>query len=77
MKTKTMKRRKGNLRYVMKNVGAADKGLVWFALVKNSMEQIFYVEPVSFCLYTAALCHGVLPAVQSKELLMKQFFLIL
>ena len=29
MKMKTMKRRKGNLRYVMKNVGAADKGLVW------------------------------------------------
>ena len=30
----------------------------------------------SFCLFTAALWRGALPAVQSKELLMKQFFLI-
>ena len=31
----------------------------------------------SFCLFTAALWRGALPAVQSKELLMKQFFLII
>lgn len=35
--------RQGNLRYVMKTVHAADKGLVWFTLLKNAMEQIFYV----------------------------------
>ncbi|MGN0495034.1 MAG: ABC transporter ATP-binding protein [Lachnospiraceae bacterium] len=40
---KTMMRSKGNLRYVIKTVGAADKGLVWFTLIKNAMEQIFYV----------------------------------
>lgn len=36
-------KQKGNLRYVMKTVAAADKGLVWFTLIKNAMEQIFYV----------------------------------
>lgn len=35
--------KKGNLRYVIKTVRAADKGLVWFTLIKNAMEQIFYV----------------------------------
>lgn len=35
--------KKGNLRYVIKTVHAADKGLVWFTLFKNAMEQIFYV----------------------------------
>ncbi len=35
--------KKGNLRYVIKTVGAADKALVWYTLFKNAMEQIFYV----------------------------------
>ncbi|MDO5127439.1 MAG: ABC transporter ATP-binding protein [Eubacteriales bacterium] len=40
---KENKKKKGNLRYVMRTVSAADKGLVWFTLIKNSLEQIFYV----------------------------------
>lgn len=35
--------KKGNIRYVMKTVGEADKGLLWFTIIKNSLEQIFYV----------------------------------
>lgn len=35
--------KKGNLRYVIHTVNSADKGLVWFTLIKNSLEQIFYV----------------------------------
>lgn len=36
-------KRRGNLKYVISIVSAADKGLVWFSLIKNSFEQIFYV----------------------------------
>lgn len=35
--------KKGKLRYVMRTVGAADKGLVWYTIFKNAMEQIFLV----------------------------------
>ncbi|MDD6339320.1 MAG: hypothetical protein PUA49_02335 [Butyrivibrio sp.] len=35
--------KKGKLRYVMRTVGAADKGLVWYTIFKNAMEKIFLV----------------------------------
>ena len=35
--------RKKNIGYMVKTIYHADKGLVWFSLIKNSMEQIFYV----------------------------------
>ncbi len=35
--------KKGNLRYVISIVNNADRGLVWFTLIKNSLEQVFYV----------------------------------
>lgn len=36
-------RKRGNLKYVLDMVSCADKKLVWFTLIKNSLEQIFYV----------------------------------
>lgn len=35
--------KKANLKYVLNTVSCADKKLVWFTLIKNSLEQIFYV----------------------------------
>ncbi len=39
----SLMRNKGNLKYVLHTVSCADKILVWFTLIKNSLEQIFYV----------------------------------
>lgn len=33
--------KKANLKYVLNTVSCADKKLVWFTLIKNSLEQIF------------------------------------
>ena len=54
------------------NTSITSSNLVGASKDKKLIQEIESV----FLLYTAALWRGALPAVQSKELLMKQFFLI-